>query len=305
MLVTNGGKQAVYQTFATLLDPGDEVILPAPYWTTYPEAIRLGRRRAGRRARRRDAGLPGHRRAARGRAHRRGPRCCCSARRPTRPARSTRREQVRAIGQWALEHGIWVVTDEIYEHLTYAGDATFSSIVGRGARARRHLRRAQRGGQDVRHDGLAGRLDDRPDGRDQGRHQPAVARDLQRLQRVATGGHRGRLRRPERGRADARGVRPAAADDRGDAQRRHRLRLPGAEGRVLRVPVGQGRARPRDRRVAPRRRPPSSPRSSSTRPRWRSCPARRSGAPATCGCRTPSATTTWPKASRRIQKLLA
>jgi aspartate/methionine/tyrosine aminotransferase len=41
VLVTNGGKQAVYESFATLLDPGDEVILPAPYWTTYPEAIRL------------------------------------------------------------------------------------------------------------------------------------------------------------------------------------------------------------------------------------------------------------------------
>ena len=41
VLVTNGGKQAVYEAFATLLDPGDEVLLPAPYWTTYPEAIKL------------------------------------------------------------------------------------------------------------------------------------------------------------------------------------------------------------------------------------------------------------------------
>ena len=41
VLVTNGGKQAVYEAFATLLDPGDEVLLPAPYWTTYPEAVRL------------------------------------------------------------------------------------------------------------------------------------------------------------------------------------------------------------------------------------------------------------------------
>ena len=41
VVVTNGGKQAVYQAFATLLDPGDEVLMPTPFWTTYPEAIRL------------------------------------------------------------------------------------------------------------------------------------------------------------------------------------------------------------------------------------------------------------------------
>ena len=70
VLVTNGGKQAVYEAFATLLDPGDEVLLPAPYWTTYPEADPAGRRRAGRRRDRRGAGLPGHRGAARGGAHR-------------------------------------------------------------------------------------------------------------------------------------------------------------------------------------------------------------------------------------------
>ena len=69
VLITNGGKQAVYQAFATLIDPGDEVILPAPYWTTYPEAITLaggvpvgGHDRAGRR-------LPALGRAARGRPH--------------------------------------------------------------------------------------------------------------------------------------------------------------------------------------------------------------------------------------------
>ena len=87
VLITNGGKQAVYQAFATLLDPGDEVLLPAPYWTTYPEAITLAggvpvvvHDRAGRR-------LPALGRAARGRPHRRARRCCCGARRRTRPAR--------------------------------------------------------------------------------------------------------------------------------------------------------------------------------------------------------------------------
>ncbi len=70
VLVTNGGKQAVYESFATLLDPGDEVLLPAPYWTTYPEAIRLAGGVPCRGARRRDAGLPGQRPAARGRSYR-------------------------------------------------------------------------------------------------------------------------------------------------------------------------------------------------------------------------------------------
>ena len=70
VLVTNGGKQAIYAAFAAMLDPGDEVIVPAPYWTTYPEAIQLAGGVTGRGARRRDPGLQGHRRAARGRAHR-------------------------------------------------------------------------------------------------------------------------------------------------------------------------------------------------------------------------------------------
>ena len=69
-LVTNGGKQAIYEAFATMLDPGDEVIVPAPYWTTYPEAIQLAGGVAVAGAGRRDPGLQGHRRAARGRAHR-------------------------------------------------------------------------------------------------------------------------------------------------------------------------------------------------------------------------------------------
>ena len=70
VLVTNGGKHAVYNTFATLLDPGDEVLLPAPYWTTYPEPIALVRRRAGGAAHRRDHRLPGHGRPARRGRHR-------------------------------------------------------------------------------------------------------------------------------------------------------------------------------------------------------------------------------------------
>ena len=80
------------------------------------------RRRARRGHDRRDLRLPRHRRAARGRAHRRAPRCWCSSRRPTRPARSTPPPRSRRSAAGPLEHGIWVVTDEIYEHLVY-GDA--------------------------------------------------------------------------------------------------------------------------------------------------------------------------------------
>jgi len=126
VLVTNGGKQAVYQAFATLLDPGDEVLLPAPFWTTYPEAIALG------------GGVPvqidtdessGFRVTVAQLEAARTPRTkvllFCSPSNPTGAVYSP--AQVEAIGRWAVEHGVWVLTDEIYEHLVY-GDATFSSM---------------------------------------------------------------------------------------------------------------------------------------------------------------------------------
>jgi aspartate aminotransferase len=126
VLITNGGKQAVFQAFATLVDPGDEVLLPAPYWTTYPEAIRLA------------GGVPvdvvadesqdylvsvDQLEAAR--TERSKVLVFNSPSNPTGAVYSP--DQVAEIGRWALEHGIWVVTDEIYEHLVY-GDARFSSI---------------------------------------------------------------------------------------------------------------------------------------------------------------------------------
>ncbi len=120
VMVTNGGKQAVYNTFAALLDPGDEVILPTPYWTTYPEAIRLA------------GGVPVEVFAGADAAYlvsvdqleaARTPATkvllFCSPSNPTGAVYPP--EQVEAIGRWALEHGIWVVTDEIYEHLLYDG----------------------------------------------------------------------------------------------------------------------------------------------------------------------------------------
>ncbi|MCK9899427.1 aspartate aminotransferase [Parafrankia colletiae] len=126
VLITNGGKQAVYQAFATLLDPGDEVILPAPYWTTYPEAIRLA------------GGVPvdvvtgpesGYRVTVEQLEAARTPRTkvllFCSPSNPTGAVHTP--EEVRAIGRWAAEAGVWVISDEIYEHLVY-GDARFASM---------------------------------------------------------------------------------------------------------------------------------------------------------------------------------
>jgi aspartate/methionine/tyrosine aminotransferase len=127
VLVTNGGKQAVYESLAALLDPGDEVLLPAPYWTTYPEAIRLA------------GGVPVDVLADEtqdylvtvaqlesARTERSKLLLFCSPCNPTGSVYSP--EQVREIGRWAHEHGLWVVTDEIYEHLVY-GDTRFRSIV--------------------------------------------------------------------------------------------------------------------------------------------------------------------------------
>ena len=126
VLVTNGGKQAVYEAFATLLDPGDEVLLPAPYWTTYPEAVKLA------------GGVPvdvvttedqGYRVSVEqleaARTERTKVLLWCSPSNPTGAVASP--EEVEAVGRWALEHGVWVVADEIYEHLVY-GDAVHVSM---------------------------------------------------------------------------------------------------------------------------------------------------------------------------------
>ena len=120
VLVTNGGKQAVYEAFATLLDPGDEVLLPAPYWTTYPESIRLA------------GGVPVEVLADETQDYlvtvaqleaARTPRTkvllFCSPSNPTGAVYPP--DQVEEIGRWAADNDLWVVTDEIYEHLVYDG----------------------------------------------------------------------------------------------------------------------------------------------------------------------------------------
>jgi aspartate/methionine/tyrosine aminotransferase len=120
VLVTNGGKQAVYQAFATIIDPGDEVILPAPYWTTYPEAIAL----AGGVTVEVVTGpesdfLPSVEQLEAARTPRTKALLWCSPSNPTGSVAS--RELTEAVGRWADENGIWVITDEIYEHLVYDG----------------------------------------------------------------------------------------------------------------------------------------------------------------------------------------
>ncbi len=126
ILVTNGGKQAVYQAFAALLDPGDEALVPAPYWVTYPDAIALA------------GGIPvpvptddstGFRVTVEALE------AACTERTkllvfvsPSNPTGAVyTAEETRTIGQWAARRGIWVVTDEIYQHLVY-GDSTFTSM---------------------------------------------------------------------------------------------------------------------------------------------------------------------------------
>jgi aspartate aminotransferase len=126
VLVTNGGKHAVFQAFATLLDPGDEVLLPTPYWTTYPESIALA---GGVPVRVRTDETSGYLvtvgQLEAQRTNRSKVLLFVSPSNPTGAVYPP--EQVAEIGRWAAERGIWVVTDEIYEHLVY-GDARFVSM---------------------------------------------------------------------------------------------------------------------------------------------------------------------------------
>jgi len=126
VLVTNGGKHALYDAFATLLDPGDEALLPSPYWTTYPESIKLA------------GGVPvivptdistGFKATVEQLD------AACTERTkllvfvsPSNPSGAVYSPaEIKAIGEWAVSRGIWVVTDEIYEHLTY-DQSVFASM---------------------------------------------------------------------------------------------------------------------------------------------------------------------------------
>ena len=126
VLITNGGKQAVFQTFAALLDPGDEVLVPAPYWTTYPEAIQLAGGVTVPVATDESTGyLASVDDLEAARTERTKILLFVSPSNPTGAVYPP--EQVAEIGRWAAANGLWVVTDEIYEHLVF-GDAEFSSM---------------------------------------------------------------------------------------------------------------------------------------------------------------------------------
>ena len=125
VVVTNGGKQAVYQAFAVLLDPGDEVILPSPYWTTYPEAIAL----AGGKSVEVFAGSDQNymvtvEQLEAARTPKTKAMLLCSPSNPTGSVYSL--DQIKAIGEWALANQIWIVSDEIYQNVIYDGKKAYS-----------------------------------------------------------------------------------------------------------------------------------------------------------------------------------
>ncbi|MBW9092368.1 pyridoxal phosphate-dependent aminotransferase [Microbacterium jejuense] len=127
VIVTNGGKQAVYQAFQTVVNPGDEVLLPAPYWTTYPEAIALA------------DGTPVEVFAGADQDYKVTVEQLEAARTdrtvalvfvsPSNPTGSVYTlEETKAIGEWAVEHGIWIISDEIYQNLVYEGTKAVSIV---------------------------------------------------------------------------------------------------------------------------------------------------------------------------------
>ncbi|MCU1482310.1 MAG: aspartate aminotransferase [Subtercola sp.] len=127
VIVTNGGKQAVYQAFQTLLDPGDEVIVPTPFWTTYPEAIALADGVPVEVFAGSDQGyLVTVEQLEAARTDRTKVLLFVSPSNPTGAVYSP--SQTKAIGEWADAHGLWVITDEIYQNLTYDGVRAISIV---------------------------------------------------------------------------------------------------------------------------------------------------------------------------------
>ncbi len=126
VLITNGGKHAITNAFTALIDPGDEVIVPGPYWTTYPEAAALC------------GAVPVELIADESTGFKVTVEQLESVRTqktkvlvfvsPSNPTGAVyHRDEIEAIGRWAAEHGIWVLCDEIYEHLVY-GEARHYSL---------------------------------------------------------------------------------------------------------------------------------------------------------------------------------
>ena len=245
VLITNGGKQAVYNAFAALLDPGDEVLVPTPYWTTYPESIKLaGGVPVDVLADETTGYLVGVEQLEAARTARTKVLLFVSPSNPTGAVYPA--EQVAAIGRWAAEHGLWVVTDEIYEHLVY-GDAEFVSIRPRcrswrtaaswcNGVAKTYAMTGWRvgwlvGPQDVvkAATNLQSHATSNVSNVAQAAALAAVSGDLSAVHMMREAFDRRR--------------KTIVAD----AQRDRRRRLPGADGRVLRLPLGQGPAGTGDR----------------------------------------------------------
>ncbi|PZS11145.1 MAG: aspartate aminotransferase [Acidimicrobiales bacterium] len=122
VLITNGGKQAVFQAVAAIVNDGDEVLLPAPYWTTYPEAVALaGGKTVSVLADDSQDYLVTVAQLENARTEKTKALILCSPSNPTGAVYT--KAQITEIGRWALEHGIWVVADEIYEHMVYGVDS--------------------------------------------------------------------------------------------------------------------------------------------------------------------------------------
>jgi hypothetical protein len=221
VLVTNGGKQAVANAFAVLCDPGDEVLVLAPFWTTYPEAIALA------------GGVPvivqtdaehGFRSSVEDLEAAWTPRTkALLFVSPSNPTGAVYpKDEVEAIGRWALDKGIWVLTDEIYEHLVYGGAEHHSMPV------------------------LVPELAERPGGCHHGGHQHPEPCDLQRVQCGPTGRAGCGVGPARCGGHDARRLRSTPPDHGPPAQRDRRGALHRARGRVLCLPLGVRRAGPVD-----------------------------------------------------------
>ncbi len=296
VLVTNGAKQAVFEAFATLLDPGDEVLVPAPYWTTYPEVVALA------------GGVP----VAVPTDETTGFHLTVDALEaavtpatkvllfvsPNNPTGAVSTpEEVASIGRWAAERGLWVVTDEIYEHLVYGGREFRSMPVAVPELADRCIVINGVAKTYAMTGWRVGWLIGPPD----------VVEAASNLQSHATSNvsnvsQRAALAALTGDLVAVREMR-AAFDRRrltihSHAQRLRRGDLCGARGRVLRLPFRARTAGPARWRDGSCPRRPTWPPSPSTRPRWRWCPERPSAPRGTCACPTRSATTPSSRASR-------
>ena len=296
VVVTNGGKHAVYSAFTCLLDEGDEVILPAPYWTTYPEPIALAGGRSVEVIADDDHGFRvtvDQLEAAR--TDRTKIVLFVSPSNPTGAVYP--RDEIEAIGRWALEHGIIVVTDEIYEHLTYGGAEHHSILAVVPELA----------DQCVILNGVAktyamtgwrvGWLIGPPD-------VVKAATNLQThltsnvcnvAQRAALAAVSSDLSAVDEMRS---ALRPSPSGDARDVERDRRRHVPRARGCLLRVPEPHRPARVGSSPAGLRPPRSSSPIWFSRRPRSRSCRARPSARRGTGGSRSRWATTTWPRGSR-------